>query len=476
MAPPLPPLAPPPVALPPPAAPWAAPTAADRAGVGRVAGDGVEPGAAAAARGAGLGRHRAAGLGAAATRGAGLESDGAGAAPAAPVPAWGAVAPPPPPPPAAWSTPDAAPLRPAPPFSPVDSDDDFVVPEGLVDVERRSNCSLDAIVAVLSQCPTFRRALGNGAEAEAAQSDALRYLGAAFRASAEGIGRRGRRGGRRPPRGAGRAGQRRGRRGRPERAGDGRRAPRRRRGIGRGRRRPDLGEEVPRRGFGATHPGSHPPASLQEVRHRNADFRDDVAFDELARSAPAAALVHAALSGTGRVRERVWLRRECSATLRVAAKRATGVRAGGVRSRRGPRPTCQGARAEPRVVLDGSGGRRRRWRCSNSPGATRRWLQERSLLRRMRRAAPSTDSRANWTSLRWPCTRTRTTRRSGALGRSDSWTHHDRRSAVAVGAFANAMLRCRDGPMLPLYLLFFATRWRAYLRAAVSSASRDRTG
>ena len=102
--------------------------------------------------------------------------------PAAPVPAWGAVAPPPPPPPAAWSTPDAAPLRPA----PVDSDDDFVVPEGLVDVERRSNCSLDAIVAVLSQCPTFRRTLGNGADAEAAQSDALRYLGDAFRASAGG--------------------------------------------------------------------------------------------------------------------------------------------------------------------------------------------------------------------------------------------------------------------------------------------------
>ena len=49
--------------------------------------------------------------------------------PAAPVPAWGAVAPPPPPPPAAWSTPDAAPLRPA----PVDSDDDFVVPEGLAE-------------------------------------------------------------------------------------------------------------------------------------------------------------------------------------------------------------------------------------------------------------------------------------------------------------------------------------------------------
>ena len=37
---------------------------------------------------------------------------------------------------------------------------------------------------------------------------------------------------------------------------------------------------------------------------------------------------------------------------------------------------------------------------------------------------------------------------------SDSWTYHDRRSAVAVGPFANVVARCRDGPMLP-YLLFY---------------------
>ena len=37
---------------------------------------------------------------------------------------------------------------------------------------------------------------------------------------------------------------------------------------------------------------------------------------------------------------------------------------------------------------------------------------------------------------------------------SDSWTYHDRRSAVAVGTFANVVQRCRDGPMLP-YLLFY---------------------
>ena len=37
---------------------------------------------------------------------------------------------------------------------------------------------------------------------------------------------------------------------------------------------------------------------------------------------------------------------------------------------------------------------------------------------------------------------------------SDSWTYHDRRAAVAVGAFANVVERCRAGPMLP-YLLFY---------------------
>lgn len=37
---------------------------------------------------------------------------------------------------------------------------------------------------------------------------------------------------------------------------------------------------------------------------------------------------------------------------------------------------------------------------------------------------------------------------------SDAWTYHDRRSAVAVGPFANVVQRSRDGPMLP-YLLFY---------------------
>ena len=41
--------------------------------------------------------------------------------------------------------------------------------------------------------------------------------------------------------------------------------------------------------------------ACRKCGHRNAAFRDDVAFDELARSAPATALVDAARSGTGRV-------------------------------------------------------------------------------------------------------------------------------------------------------------------------------
>ncbi|KAK7249301.1 hypothetical protein SO694_00047138 [Aureococcus anophagefferens] len=55
-----------------------------------------------------------------------------------------------------WLAPAAPAPAPAPAFDGAyDDDDDFVVPEGLVDVERRSNCSLDAIVAVLHRCATF---------------------------------------------------------------------------------------------------------------------------------------------------------------------------------------------------------------------------------------------------------------------------------------------------------------------------------
>ena len=171
-----------------------------------------------------------------------------------------------------------------------------------MDVERRSNCSLDAIVAVLSQCPTFRRALGNGADAEAAQSDALRYLGAAFRASA---------GGTDAEVDAAVDGLRVALAARSDQDEDGEGV---RSELATGGAHLDvaevLGEVVSVLGTAKkcraaalalrTRGHIHQQA-CRKCGHRNADFRDDVAFDELARSAPAAALVHAARSDGGSV-------------------------------------------------------------------------------------------------------------------------------------------------------------------------------
>ena len=180
----------PPAPAPPPAPP---PRAADRAAAPRTAAGVGRPAAAAAAAAdlAGRAAARAGAAGAArAARSARVgRADGARAPWAPPPSAWSAPSAPAPPADALWP----ATAVEDPPAWEGDggrraprSDSDFVVPEGLVDVERRSNCSLDAIIAVLSQSPTFRRELGDGAEAAAAQSDALRYLGDAFRASAEG--------------------------------------------------------------------------------------------------------------------------------------------------------------------------------------------------------------------------------------------------------------------------------------------------
>ena len=77
---------------------------------------------------------------------------------------------------------------------------------------QESNCALDAIIAV-SQSPTFRRELGDGAEAAAGQSNALRYLGGRCPRERRGLGRGRGRGGRHAPRGASRGWR--------ERAGDG---------------------------------------------------------------------------------------------------------------------------------------------------------------------------------------------------------------------------------------------------------------
>ena len=309
-------------------------------------------------------------------------------------------------------------------------------------MERRSNCSLDAIIAVLSQSPTFRRELGDGAEAAAGQSDALRYLGDAFRASAEGSDAE------------------------VDAAVDGLRAALAARGndeTGEGVRSElatggahldvaeVLGEVVAVLGSAKrcrsaalalrTRGHIHQQA-CRKCGHRNADFRDDVAFDELARSAPAAALVHAARSDGGSVAD---VFREAHAH---AAKSCDACRAPGA--------------CEVDVVLEHAAKAlvlSLAWYSTDQEGDDVAallelvWRDARLPAKRVFSSigkvkfevdlfAVAVFQNAHYTAF------------VRARDGSDSWTHHDRRSAVAVGAFAKVVERCRDGPMLP-YLLFY---------------------
>ena len=176
--------------------------------------------------------------------------------------------------------------------------------------------------------------------------------------------------------------------------------------------------------------------------HRNADFRDDVAFDELARSAPAAALVHAARSDGGSVAD---VFREAHAH---AAKSCDSCRAPGA--------------CEVDVVLDHAAKAlvlSLAWYSTDQEGDDVAallelvWRDARLPAKRVFSSigkvkfevdlfAVAVFQNAHYTAF------------VRARDGSDSWTYHDRRSAVAVGTFANVVQRCRDGPMLP-YLLFY---------------------
>ena len=317
-----------------------------------------------------------------------------------------------------------------------------------MDVERRSNCSLDAIVAVLSQCPTFRRALGNGAEAEAAQSDALRYLGAAFRASAGGTDAE------------------------VDAAVDGLRAALAARGndedgegvrseLATGGAHLDVAEvlgevmsvlstsERCQKAASALRTKGHiHQRACVKCGKRNEDFREDVAFDELARSAPATALVDAARSGTGRVADtfrdaHAHAAKSCDACHAPAACEVDVVL---------DQPTRVLVLSLAWYSTDQEGGDVAAllelvWRdapmpvkkvFSNSKGRS----GGRKTGSKLDLFAVAVYQNAHYTAF------------VRARDGSDSWTHHDRRSAVAVGAFANVVQRCRDGPMLP-YLLFY---------------------
>ena len=196
--------------------------------------------------------------------------------------------------------------------------------------------------------------------------------------------------------------------------------------------------------------------ACRKCGHRNADFRDDVAFDELARSAPAAALVHAALSGAGRLANVSG----CVANVfrdahAHAAKSCDACRAQGA---------CEVdvVLDQPAKVLvlslawystDQEGGDVAAllelvWR--DAPMAARKVFTKKDASGRAKHRQPrkldlfavAVFQNAHYTAF------------VRASDGSDSWTYHDRRSAVAVGPFANVVARCRAGPMLP-YLLFY---------------------
>ena len=175
---------------------------------------------------------------------------------------------------------------------------------------------------------------------------------------------------------------------------------------------------------------------------RNEDFREDVAFDELARSAPATALVDAARSGTGRVAD----------TFRDAHAHAA--------------KSCDACHApaacEVDVVLDHAAKAlvlSLAWYSTDQEGDDVAallelvWRDARLPAKRVFSSigkvkfevdlfAVAVFQNAHYTAF------------VRARDGSDSWTYHDRRSAVAVGTFASVVQRCRDGPMLP-YLLFY---------------------
>ena len=192
--------------------------------------------------------------------------------------------------------------------------------------------------------------------------------------------------------------------------------------------------------------------ACRKCGHRNADFRDDVAFDELARSAPAAALVHAARSGTGRVAD----------TFRDAHAHAA--------------KSCDACHApaacEVDVILDHAAKAlvlslawystdqegddvaallELVWR--DAPMAARKVFTKKESVMAMRKRrqprqldlfAVAVYQNAHYTAfVRSP---------DGA----DAWTHHDRQARIHVGAWTDVVRRCATAtsPMLPYLLVY----------------------
>ena len=189
--------------------------------------------------------------------------------------------------------------------------------------------------------------------------------------------------------------------------------------------------------------------------HFNDDFVDDVELNELARSAPAAALVHAA--ETNGSLERVYLEAHAHAPKTCDKCRAPQACDVDVLLEQSARalvlsvgwPSSNVSSDDVLALLASRG------RSGARLQARGRHLAGRVFAAAGNNARPSTC---------WPSSSSNagTTRRScGRSDGADAWTHHDRQARIHVGAWTDVARRCATAtsPMLP-YLLVYDMRRR----------------
>ena len=318
------------------------------------------------------------------------------------------------------------------------SDSDFVVPEGLVDVQRRSNCALDAIVAVLFCCPTFVRAAGRPSPGD---SRALRALDASLQAAERGAN--------------------------ADQAVDalwealassGDDTVIRAELMTRGAHldvAEVLGEVVnvarPSAQQALRTQGRVSQQACRRCGHFNDDF-NDVELNELARSAPAAALLHAA-ENNGSL-ERVYLEAHAHAPKTCDACRAPQACDVDVLLEQSARalvlsvgwPSASQASPDDVLALLAFVGRSGARDCGRA-GAIwpdRVFAASGNNARPLDLLAVVVFQNAYYTAfVRSP---------DGA----DAWTHHDRQARIHVGAWTDVVRRCATAtsPMLPYLLVY----------------------
>ena len=312
------------------------------------------------------------------------------------------------------------------------------IPEGLVDVQRRSNCALDAIVAVLCRCPTFVRAAGRPSQGD---SRALRALDASLQAAERGANSDAAVDALREALAS---------------SGDDTviRAELKTRGA-----HLDvaevLGEVVnvarPSAQQALRTRGRVSQQACRRCGHFNDDFVDDVELNELARSAPAAALVHAA--ETNGSLERVYLEAHAHAPKtcdKCRAPQACDVDVLLEQSARAlvlsvgwPSSNVSSDDVLALLAFVGRSGARDCGR-AGAIWPDRVFAAAGNNARPLDLLAVVVFQNAHYTAfVRSP---------DGA----DAWTHHDRQARIHVGAWTDVVRRCATAtsPMLPYLLVY----------------------